>query len=208
MDEYLIDFADNHIDTSDFYRRYMAGFVISNHENLITHCGVNYTRNVNMSSSTLFDPVDTKDLMCLMLGFTPIVESNPLFTNTLSRKSLISGLSRNEICFANSEDVSYLDITGCMFHNLVDAYRLNSTVKYPLCNNISFTDDYTFIVDRNAVRNVTNISSGSFRVDGAVRLVSDFSLAYDESDSFISRQFAPLLETVGVTIYYNNQVTN
>jgi len=216
VDEYLMDYADNKIDTSDFYRRYMAGFVVSKHENLITHCGANYTRNV---MSFGFNSLDTKDLMCLMLGFTPIVESNSLFTDTESRQSLLTMLSQRDPCFENtfnSEKLDYIDTTGCMFFKLVDAYRTNSTVKYPDCNSFSFTDAYTFIVNGSAVENVANIS-GDFRVDGAVRLASDNSRAYGfdsfvnaagiSEDELVGRQFAPLAEILGVTIYYNNQVT-
>ena len=214
VDEYLIDFADNRIDTSDFYRRYMAGFVVSKRENFLTHCGTNYTRSV----SSTFASLDTKDLMCLMLGFTPIVESTSLFTDTALRQSLINELSQNDVCFANTlnpEELDHAETTLCMFSKLTDAYRTNSTVKYPDCNNFNLTYANTFIVDQNSVRNVANIS-GDFRVDGAVRSGSDFIVAYGpdsfvdasgiSEDELISRQFAPLTEILGVTIYYNNQV--
>ena len=218
VDEYLIDFADNRIDTSDFYRRYMAGFVVSTRENLLTHCGTNYTRSVNTSSSAFFASLDTKDLMCLMLGLTPIVETASLFTDTALRQSLFPGLSQNNMCFANTfntEVLNHVETTLCMFSGLVDAYRINSTVKYPDCNSFNLTDAYTFFVDQNTVRNVAN-TSGDFRVDGAVRLGSDFIVAYGpdsfvdasgiSEDELVGRQFAPLTEILGVTIYYNNQV--
>ena len=211
MDEYLIDLADNRIDTSDFFRRYMAGFVISKRENFLTHCGTSYARNV----STPFGSLDNKDLMCLMLGYTPIVETTSLFTNTASRQSLIATLPQNDLCNPGPGEPSYVDTTLCMFTKLNEAYRTNSTVKYPSCNIFNLTEDYAFIVDRNSVRNVTNIR-GDFRVDGAVRLGSDFVRTYD-SDSFmdasgisedelVGRQYAPLTEISGVIIFYNNQV--
>lgn len=215
VDEYLIDYADNQIDTSDFYRRYMAGFVVSKHENLISHCGANYTRSI---SGTFSSSLDTKDLMCLMLGLTSIVESNSLFTDTALRQSLISALSQNNICFGNTlnaEVLDYFETTACMLFDLADAYRLNSTVKYPNCSVFTLTDAYTFMVDRSAVRNAASIS-GYFRVDGAVRMASDFSIIYDpdsfidasgiSEDELVGRQFAPLTEILGVTVYYNNQV--
>ena len=218
MDEYLIYFADNIIDTSDFYRRYMAGFVVSTRERLLSHCGSDYTRNVT-SSSSLYDPLDTKDLMCLMLGFTPIVESTSLFTDTAARQSQIAKLSGINSCIADTIDtevLTYVETTNCMFYDLVDAYRMNSTVKYPNCSPFDFTNAYTFIVDRNAVIHVANISA-DFTVDAAVRMVSDFQVVYGpdsavdasgtSEDELVGRQFAPLTEISGVTIYYNNQVT-
>ena len=211
MDEYLIDFADNRIDTSDFFRRYMAGFVISKRENFLTHCGANYSRNISAPLSSL----DNKDLMCLMLGYTPIVESTSLFTNTISRQSLLAKLPQNDACNSAPEQPTYVDTTLCMFSKLIEAYRTNSTVKYPSCNSFNLTEDYVFIVDQSSVRNVTN-TSGLFRVDGAVRLGSDFVSTYgpnsyiDDSgiseNEFVGRQYAPLTEISGVTIFYNNQV--
>ena len=218
VDEYLIDFADNRIETSDFYRRYMAGFVVSTRENLLTHCGTNYTRSVNTSSSAFYASLDTKDLMCLMLGFTPIVESASLFTDTALRQSLITELSQNDMCFANTfntEELNHVETTLCMFSRLTDAYRTNSTIKYPNCNSFNLTNAYTFFVDQNTVINVANIN-GDFRVDGAVRLGSDFIVAHGpdsfvdasgvSEDDLVGRQFASLTEILGVTIYYNNQV--
>ena len=216
VDEYLIDFADNRMDTSDFYRRYMAGFVVSKRESLLTHCGSSYTRSFNMSS---FGGLDTKDLMCLMLGFTPIVGSAPLFTDTVARQPLIAELSQLDSCFEHTIDpevLDYVETTGCMFFNLVQAYRLNSTVKYPYCNSFDFTDAYTFIVNRSVVNNITDISA-DFKVDGAVRQASDIQIVYgpnsvyDNSagvfdDQLVGRQFSPLTEILGVTVYYNNQV--
>lgn len=215
VDEYLIDFAANRMDTSDFYRRYMAGFVVSKRESLLTHCGSSYTRTFNMSS---YGGLDTKDLMCLMLGFTPIVESNPLFTDTGARQSLISELTQLDSCFEYTLDpevLDYVETTGCMFFNLDQAYRLNSTVKYPYCNSIEFTDAYTFIVNRSVVNNITDISA-DFKVDGAVRQASDIQVVFGPNsgsvgssvfgDQLVGRQFSPLTEISGVTIYYNNQV--
>ena len=220
MDEYLMDFADNQIDTSDFYRRYMAGFMISKREHLVSHCGSNYTRNFNMTLPTFFGSLDTKDMMCLMLGFTPIVESASLFTDTQIRQSLKSDLYQNDTCFANNlnpEVLDYAETTNCMFSKLANAYHSNSNVKYPNCNSFNLTERYMFIVNGSIVENATDIYSGDFRVDGAVRRASDFSVVYRSNsfidptgvseDDLVSRQFAPLREILGATIYYNNQVT-
>ena len=215
VDEYLIDFADNEMDTSDFYRRYMAGFVVSKRETLLTHCGSSYTRSFNMSS---YGSLDTQDLMCLMLGFTPIVESTPLFTDTTARQSLIAESPQLQTCVQYAEVPGVLDhsqTTDCMYFILAEAYHLNSTVKYPYCNSFSFTDDYNFIVNRSIVSNITDISA-DFKVDGAIRGSSDIKIVIGPdsvsnpagifNDQLVGRQYSPLTEILGVTIYYNNEV--
>ena len=105
VDEELIRLADRVFDTSDFFRRYMAGFVISTRENVVSHCGTDYVRNVND-----FGKLDTKDLMCMMLGFSPIVESDSLFTDTEFRRSVISNQSRH-------------DLINCFFSHLSNEYQ-------------------------------------------------------------------------------------
>ena len=203
VDEELMRFADKRFDTSDFFRRYMAGFVISKRENAVSHCGTNYVRTISNSG----DDLDTKDLACLMLGFTPIVESNPLFTDTEFRQSIRSNLSQADECFSNTvmrdQQLSYTETVGCLFFaDLIQAYSINSTVKYPNCNNISLSDAYEVLVDRGVIEHAANIS-GDFRVDGALRQVSDDLGA---NGDLVGRQNAPLTEITGATIYYNNQV--
>ena len=203
VDEELIRLSDRVFDTSDFFRRYMAGFAISKRENAVSHCGTNYVRNI----SNIVDQLDTKDLMCLMLGFTPIVESNQLFTDTEFRRSIISNLSQVNDCFSDAvmrdQQLNYPETISCLFFaNLIQAYSLNSTVKYPNCNNISLSDAYEVLVDGGVIEHVANIS-GDFRVDGAIRQVSD---DLNSNDDLVGRQYASLTEITGATIYYNNQV--
>jgi len=204
VDEELIRLADRMFDTSDFFRRYMAGFVISTHENSVSHCGTTYVRNI----SNTMENLDTKDLMCLMLGFTPIVESNSLLTDTEFRQSIISNLSRTDQCYSNAvmrtnQQLSYADTVSCLFFgDLTEAYSINSTVKYPYCNNISLSGTFEVLVDQMDTYNATNVS-GSFRVDGAVRQFSDSSNA---NNNLVGRQYAPLAEITGATVFYNNQV--
>ena len=209
VDEELMRLADKRFDTSDFFRRYMAGFVISKRENAVSHCGTNYVRTINSTD----DELDTKDLACLMLGFTPIVESNPLFTDSSFRQPIISNFSQFENCTNNR---SREGIISCLFLNhLIWAYRMDSNVKYPNCNNISLSDAYEVLVDQGVIEHAANIS-GDFRVDGAVRQVSDYLNACTNTTNttnttatngyLVGRQYAPLTEITGATIYYNNQV--
>ena len=201
MDEELIRLADRVFDTSDFFRRYMAGFVISTRENAVSHCGTDYVRNVNDSGK-----LDTKDLMCMMLGFSPIVESDSLFTDTEFRRSVISNQSRH-------------DLINSFFSNLSNEYP---NVKYPECNNITLSNASGIYQVSIHIYNGTSIS-GSFRVDGSVRQSSDGNMMEscdgnmtESSDGnmtdpsrtcgLVGRQYAPLEEITGATIFYNNQV--
>ena len=85
-----------------------------------------------------------------------------------------------------------------------------SNVKYPECNNITLSNAsgiYQVLIDEMDIYNPGTSISGSFRVDGSVRQSSDGNMM-DPSRTcgLVGRQYAPLEEITGATIFYNNQV--
>jgi len=206
VDDYLITLSDRRIDTIDFFRRYMAGFVISKHENSLSVC-----RTDDRVNST---DADANDAMCMMIGATPIVDNDPTFTDTLIRQRYIN----TSQCTIDGSQVTrmihgipiltYGDAVGCVYRDLsVDYVFESGSNRYPDCNNIGFNNQsFSFTIDSSTTTDVSTMTDSSFRVSGSVRQAAE-SIA-DFSSVYFGRVYAPISNTqiTGATIYYNNQV--
>ena len=206
VDEHLIDLSDNQIDTTDFFRQYMAGFVISTRETALSVC---------RSNETTFN-----SHMCQMIRATVIVEDNPTFIDTLDRQDYQNATNCTMRSSQNIRDtdnialLTYVDTLNCSF----DAYPMLAVNSFPHCPNFDFDNDTVSFVPVNRPIDVSQLAAAEgFRVDGAVRNrfegdgVDGAVHNRSEGDSSFGRvHYAPPTSTqiTGATVYYNNQVNN
>ena len=190
VDNHLIDLSDNKIDTTDFFRQYMAGFLISTRETALSVC---------RSYDT--DSINTK--ICQMILATEIVQDNPVFTESLPRQVYenASNCTKDAINMRVGLGIlSYQAAVGC---SLEDSVSRSDTNDLPFCANYTFVidnDTFSFMSD-NGTRDVSQIVA-NFSVDGAVR---------DELEEGLNHTgrvyYAPTsTQITGATVYYNNQV--
>ena len=204
VDDHLIRLADRRIDTTDFFRQYMAGFVISKHENSLSVCRTDERVNFTMGA-------DANDVMCMMIGATPIVNSNQAFTNTTFRQQYTnisnctkegSGLTR---MIHGIPILTHESTVNCAYQNLSMKYVFESgSNRYPECSNIGFDSQSLIFTVDNSATDVSTMVDSSFRVSGSARQAADAL-----TDGFyVGRVYAPISNTqiTGATIYYNNQV--
>jgi len=206
VDDHLITLSDRRIDTTDFFRQYMAGFVISKHENSLSVC-----RTDDRVDST---DVDSNDAMCMMIGATPIVNNDPAFTSTSLRQQYLNISQCTEDGGRLTREIhgipilTYGDAVGCAYRSLsVDYVFESGSNRYPECNNIGFNNQsFLFTIDNNATVDVSTMADSSFKVSGSIRQAAD-GIA-DLSSVYFGRVYAPISNTqiTGATIYYNNQV--
>ena len=198
MDEHLISTADRE-DTVEFFRSYMAGFLISRRERAMSLCGTNYVRGEDDSMA------DTRDLMCMMYGATSQVQMERFFTDTQYRL--------NTIVDGDCPLPLYSRVINCTISALVSDYMNGS--PYPDCNDIGFnitsngnyTETFEFTIE-DATTDIT-MEDDVFQVDGAVREAAGLHAVPQGHLSTFGRRYFDFADSdiTGVTIYYNNQVT-
>lgn len=202
LDEHLLRFITDQVETVDFFRKYMAGFLISKHETSLSVCGSDHVNN-GMNDEI----ADTGDLLCAMYGATESVQMEDFFTDTVYRQSLSSSIPE---CTERGI-VSYLSAVSCALGNVTEEDLSKS--MYPGCNNIGFNIDTSsadekigFAVE-DTTTNVSMYSDTVFQVDGAIRDSSLNRIPFG-SDTTFGRRHAKLGSSniAGATIYYNNQV--
>ena len=195
VDDYLINLSDNQIDTTEFFRQYMAGFVISTRETALSVCRSNF-----VNSST-----------CQMILASQIVEGKRTFTGTGLRQNYQNAtnctrLFSEGIKRINGKAVlSYWNAVGCAFQNYTPPWANN----FPNCSSINFDADnetFSFVSNSGMMTDVSQITA-DFSVDGAVRNIFDRTIVNGVS-RFGRVHYAPAsTQITGATVYYNNQVT-
>ena len=214
MDEYLMRLSESdEVDsTVDFFRKYMAGFLISTHETSTSVCGSDYVRDMDDESA------DTGDLICTMFRTTPVAREQDYFRDTVYRTSTtVNNTATN--CTISGRP-SYQAVVGCTVGNLIDEYPTVTGSRYPECTNVTFQNEINPIDNDNSVINTlrfvtenvtTDISQdveGVFQVDGAIREVVSADAQPSGSNATLGRRYAGFgnSEIRGATVYYNNQV--
>jgi len=198
VDDYLLDLSDNRIDTTDFFRQYMAGFLISTRETALSVCRSDEIVSVNNN-------------MCQMILTTEIVEKELAFTSTLDRQQYQGSTSCTMEATERIERMdgirilNYEDSINCAF----DGYNANGPLdadNFPNCPNISFnannvSNSVFSFVPGSGTTNVSQIDA-SFSVDGAVRNRFEGGVGH-----FGRVHYTPTSTKItGATVYYNNQV--
>jgi len=194
VDEHLLRLSNGPVDTTEFFRQYMAGFVISKRESAVSHCASQHVRG------TIDDDADTRDVMCYMLSVNSLVQNEPYFFDSVARQNVIDGGNN---CLSDVFNLlTYQYAVQCASLNLINQLQFGSEL-YPTCNNAVLSG--TEFVPGSDTFNVTMVEA-SFRVDGAVRQESDIYEVYQQA--LVGRQYATIRNTeiTGVTVYYNNQV--
>ena len=209
VDERLMEMAEDE-DPVQFFREYMAGFIISRRESAVSHCGVNTSTSLDngIDINDLDNGIDINDLMCTMLSTSSLVQNDQfLFTDSMARQSIMDSTSQ---CYNRYHDVvlTYLDTISCSVHvDVIANYENLDTphTQYPICNNVIRELNSTTL---SFEQNTTNFMSidNDFEVDGTIRQTTDFINI--EGDPLVGRLYAPYNNDieVGVTVYYNNQV--
>ena len=181
MDEYLIDLADNRIATIDFFRQYMAGFLISKRERAMSLCGSDYVRE---NTTQPPDP-DNRDLMCIMFGTTRSIQMERNNTRPYNLFIPVADLAMN--------------------------YLSTATSRYPLCNDISIDNQTLHFFTENTRTNLSTYNEaftvdGTVRESTESYLINLIL----PRETLPGRQHAQFgnSEITGATIYYNNQVTD
>ena len=201
VDEHLMEMAESE-GIVEFFRKYMAGFVISKRESAVSHCGLAH------SDSDIDDRL-SGFLMCLMLSTTPVVRNESLFADSIARQEIMI----NDTCYNRSEHAvfTYQGTVECSLHrDLTFRYNDPTIAQYPNCNNVTL-DFITLSLEENTITNFAMIDN-NFEVDGIVRQTSD-SATMNE-DELVGRIYAPYgrntenTEMTGATVFYNNQVVN
>ena len=190
VDERLMEMAESE-DPVQFFRKYMAGFVISKRESAVSHCG-SVTRDN-----------DVHEFMCFMFSTTPVVRNEPLFADSIARQYRID----DSQCFR-----TYDSTVSCSFFNSESSIPVpdyeNSSIhnQYLNCSNAFLNvNTLSFEVDQSTTTNTMMIDN-NFEVDGTIRHISDDR---DVIESTVGRMYAPYgsnTEMMGATVYYNNQV--
>ena len=196
VDDHLIDLSDNVIDTTDFFRQYMAGFLISTRETALSVCRSDDTEFAN-------------NAMCRMILATEIVEDEQIFTDTVLRQqyqnSTFCTMSASQT-IRNMSGIfilNYRDAVDCAFQG----YSPPSASSFPNCPTIDFDVDnetFTFVSDSGMTTDISQ-TAANFSVDGAVR--NNFDLPLGGLSHFGRVYYAPTsTQITGATVYYNNQV--
>lgn len=197
VDERLMEIAEIE-DTVQFFRKYMAGFVISKHESAVSHCGVNVDPIVNNDPYNL--DVTLSDLMCLMITTTPVVRNESLFADSIGRQNIMNPPQ----CYVSRElntPLTYDSAISCSVSaELIPEYQRQFTAKYPNCNNTVL--NRIMLLLNASTTNVMMIDN-DFEVDGGIRQASD--LYPVNGDQLVGRVYTPYSST-GAIVYYNNQV--
>ena len=200
VDEHLMEMAENE-DPVEFFRKYMAGFVISKRESAVSHCG-----SVNNDISTS-DP-DIRDLMCFMFSTTPVVRSESLFTDSVTRQYRINDLQ----CSIFESFLTYDATVSCSTFNTfsISEYENSDNIQtqYLNCSNaVLNVNTVSFEIGQNTTN--TMMIDDNFEVDGTIRHLSDDIDI--QGVPIVGRIYAPYgsnAEILEATIYYNNQVIN
>ena len=195
VDDYLMNLADNEIDTTDFFRQYMAGFLISTRETALSICRAGNIDSVNTD-------------ICQMILATELVRNVSTFIDSLPRQDYqrVSNCTKKVSDRIEEMDgiavLSYQDAVECAFE---DFFQPNDT-DFPTCTGFTFQVDvdsetFTFVSD-NVDDDVSQIEA-NFSVDGAVR----DHFAEEGGGHFGRVHYAPTsTQITGATVYYNNQV--
>ena len=198
VDERLMEMADSE-DPVQFFREYMAGFVISKRESAVSHCGW------NSSADGIERPLSVEDLMCYMLSTTPVVQSELLFVDSIGRQDNISMSD----CGRDYDPLlTYSRVLSCLSHVYTYTDPHTMAAQYPRCNDtvLNMISSDSFVL--SLTRNITDYAmiDNDFEVDGAVRQMSDSEIV--NGDNLVGRLYAPYggAEITGATVYYNNQV--
>jgi len=187
VDEHLMKTAENE-DTVQFFREYMAGFVISKRESAVSRCGVDPMVNIDVDD---FD-VTLRDLMCLMISTTPVLRNESLFSDSIERQNVYPRDFNIPITYENATSRSVFE--------LENSYREKSTVQYPNCND-TFLNSTMLMLDTSTINAM--MIDNDFEVDGVIRQVSDIIPV--SGDQLVGRVYVPYSGT-GAIVYYNNQV--
>jgi len=185
VDDYLIDLSDNRIDTTDFFRQYMAGFLISTRETAVSVCRSDV-------------PYATENKMCQMIRATELVEEEPVFNDAFQRLNYIDSTECTRESVRNLDNLrvlTYEDAVRCAF----EGYTQENAINFPVCPDFRFDFDnttFTFVSDIG----MTNDVSANFSVDGAVRNY------FEGGGGHFGRVHHDSSQITGATIYYNNQV--
>lgn len=220
MDEHLLNIVeDGQVDsTVEFFRQYMAGFMISRHETSTSVCGSNYERGTTDNGTA-----DTSDLLCMMYGATQTVRGEEFFRNTVDRQMYARSLPRACYIVIDADRdvrrVTYSSALGCSLGSLNEEYM--DALEYPICDDVMFDltqnpsmneTTISFMLD-STMTNLTDLLRQPyvFQVDGGVRdVASSDAFAGGGSTNMFGRRHAEigLLDEMGATIFYNNQVIN
>ena len=196
VDDHLLEMAEDE-GTVEFFRRYMAGFVISKRESAISHCG---TLNDNSN-----DSISITDLMCSMLSVTPVVRNEPLFGDSIARQEEMDDNCFSRFIGLEQRPLTYESTVTCSVSNLNYMYNFLGASQYPNCYNVTL-DDSKLLLEQDNTTNFALIDN-EFEVDGAVKQETEFKRLGGIQP--IGRMHAPYnTEMTGATIYYNNQVCN
>ena len=207
MDEHLISTADR-TDTIEFFRSYMAGFLISKRERAMSLCGLDYVRGDDENIP------DTEDLMCMMYGATTLVRTEEFFYNSMYRLNATDDIYVGN-CLIN-EIPLHRTVVDCTISDLAMNYMNGS--QYPDCNDIGFEINkrlnstsntyYADLLDATTDITMELEDDDQFQVDGAVRESVAFHAVPQEYNGTFGRRHFDFAnsEIAGVTIYYNNQV--
>ena len=196
VDDHLLEMAEDE-GTVEFFRRYMAGFVISKRESAISHCG---TLNDNSN-----DSISITDLMCSMLSVTPVVRNEPLFGDSIARQEEMDDNCFSRFIGLEQRPLTYESTVTCSVSNLNYMYNFLGPSQYPDCYNVTLHDTKLLLEQDNTTNFA--IIDNEFEVDGAVKQETEFKRLGGIQP--IGRMHAPYnTEMTGATIYYNNQVCN
>ena len=202
VDEHLMEMAESE-GIVEFFRKYMAGFVISKRESAVSCCGL-----VDIDGN-----IDNRvgDSMCLMLSTTPVVRNEPLFADSIARQEIMI----NDSCYNKSRDpfFTYERTVSCsLSRDLIFRYDHDPTIaQYPNCNNVTL-DFITLSLEQNAITNFAMIDN-NFEVDGIVKRAVN-STIIEGGNELVGCIYAPYgkntenMEMTGATVFYNNQVAN
>ena len=205
MDEHLLNIIeDGQVDsTVEFFRKYMAGFLISRHETSTSVCGSDYERDLNNGTA------DTGDLLCMMYGATQSVRGEKFFNDTVYRQ--MYNLTAN--CTfdpSRSRPVTYTSALRCPLGDLNEEYMGAS--PYPGCNGVMFNETSISFMLNSDTTNLTSLprEPNVFQVDGGVRDIASGDAVPNGADGTFGRRHAEIgpSEEMGATIFYNNQVIN
>ena len=197
VDERLIEMADDG-DPVQFFREYMAGFVVSKRESAVSRCG-----SIPYPGS---NDITVNDTMCYMLSTTPVVRTEPIFSDTIERQYNLTQ------CTDDGSVISYEGAIFCVSPGL-SSYTDPNSGQYPICSNTILTSttfgntEHYSLSLTNTFTNYTMIDD-SFEVDGAIRFSAD--MVDVPGDQLFGRVHAPYddnnAEVIGATVFYNNQV--
>ena len=196
VDDHLLEMAEDE-GTVEFFRRYMAGFVISKRESAISHCGA---LNDNSNNS-----ISITDLMCSMLSVTPVVRNEPLFGDSIARQEEMDDNCFSRFIGLEQRPLTYESTVTCSVSNLNYMYNFLGPSQYPDCYNVTLHDTKLLLEQDNTTQFA--LIDNEFEVDGAVKQETESKRLGGIQP--IGRMHAPYnTEMTGATIYYNNQVCN